>query len=147
MMFFGKCFFHCFGPSGSCQFGVQHFSSMAASRLELATRAFVVVLLALARRYELLLQVNRDSPAEQLVKSYRKLLLKVHPDKGGRKEDVQKLQAAKEEWEKARQTSSGKAGRPSAQGDGASLVTKGQRKEYRVHASVVLLTYHGLRRS
>ena len=116
---------------------------MAASRLELATRAFVVVLLALARRYELVLQVNRESPAEQLVKSYRKLLLKVHPDKGGCKEDVQKLQAAKEEWETARQTSGGKAGRPSAQGDGSSLVSKGQRKEYRVNASVVLLTYHG----
>ena len=92
---------------------------MPASKLGLATRAFVAVLLSLARRYELLLQVNRDSPEEQLVKSYKKLLLKTHPDKGGRKEDLQKLQAAKEEWEKARQASTGKAGRPSAQGDGA----------------------------
>ena len=30
------------------------------------------------------------------------MLLKVHPDKGGKKEDTQNLQAAKEEWEKAR---------------------------------------------
>ena len=49
---------------------------MLASKLGLATRAFVAVLLALARRYELFLQVNKDSPAEDLVKSYRKLLLK-----------------------------------------------------------------------
>ena len=39
---------------------------MAASRVGLATRAFVAVLLALARRYELVLQVIRDSPADQL---------------------------------------------------------------------------------
>ena len=41
---------------------------MPASKLGLATRAFVAVLLALARQYELLLQVNRDSPAQELVK-------------------------------------------------------------------------------
>ena len=70
---------------------------MAASKIGLATSAFVAVLLALARQYELVLQVNRDSPADQLAKSSKKLLLKAHPDKGGRKADLQKLQAAKEE--------------------------------------------------
>ena len=65
---------------------------MASSRFLVATRAFVKVLLALARTYELALQVNRESSAEQLVKAYKKVLLKAHPDKGGRKEDVQKLQ-------------------------------------------------------
>ena len=60
------------------------------SRVAVATRAFVAVLLALARRFEVLLAVNRDSSAEQLVKAYRKLLLKTHPDKGGRKVDFQK---------------------------------------------------------
>ena len=116
---------------------------MAASKIGLATRAFVAVLLALARRYELVLQVNRDSAADQLKKSYRKLLLKAHPDKGGRKADLQKLQAAKEEWDKALKASTGKAGRPSAPGNGGTLACTSQRKEYRVHAEVVLLTYHG----
>ena len=79
------------------QFELAYFSRMPLSRMCVATRAFVTVLLALARRYEVvLLPVNRDSPADVLVKSYKKLLLKVHPDKGGRKQDVQKLQAARE---------------------------------------------------
>jgi hypothetical protein len=146
-MFLRECSFPCFGSNDPSQWPVQHFSGMAACKLELAVRAFAVVLLALARRYEVLLQLNRESPTEQLVKSYRKLLLKVHPDKGVRKEDTQKLQAAKEEWEKARKTSSGKAGRPSAGADGGTLVCKERRKvlrkEYRVQASVVLLTYQG----
>ena len=49
------------------------------SKVGAATRAFVVVLLALAKRYELLLTVTRGSSTEQLVKGYRKLLLKAHP--------------------------------------------------------------------
>ena len=72
---------------------------MPASLVGVATRAFVKVLLALARSYELALHVNRDSSSDQLVKAYKKVLLKAHPDKGGRKEDVQELQEAKEKWE------------------------------------------------
>ena len=68
---------------------------MPSSALATATRAFVTVLLVLAREYELALEINRDSPAEELVKAYKKVLLKTHPDKGGRKEHMQKLQAAK----------------------------------------------------
>jgi len=49
---------------------------MALSRLAAATRAFVTVLLLLARRYELVLEVNRDSSPERLVKAYKKVLLK-----------------------------------------------------------------------
>ena len=79
---------------------------MSLSRVGAAARAFVAVLLLLARRYELVLEVNRDSSPERLLKAYRKVLLKAHPDKGGSKVDAQKLQAAKESWEKARRGSS-----------------------------------------
>ena len=77
---------------------------MPSSKLGVATRAFVAVLLALGRTYNLVFSVNRDSPEDQLLKAYRKALLKAHPDKGGRKEDLQKLQAAKEAWDSARLT-------------------------------------------
>jgi hypothetical protein len=87
------------------------------SKVGVATRAFVVVLLALAKRYKLLLTVNRDSSTEQLVKAYRKLLLKAHPDKGGRKVDFQKLQQAKETWDAVRKGPVNQGGRPSAGGD------------------------------
>ena len=48
-----------------------------------ATRVFVSVLLLLARQYELVLQISRDSSTDRLLQAYRKVLRKVHPDKGG----------------------------------------------------------------
>ena len=56
---------------------------MPVSQIGAATRAFVAVLLALARGYQLALHVNRDSDREQLLKAYKRVLLKVHPDKKG----------------------------------------------------------------
>ena len=116
---------------------------MGLSSVAAATRALVSVLLTLSRSYLLVLTVNRDSSPEQLLKAYRKVLLKAHPDKGGKKEDVQKLQAAKEAWDKARKA--GKPGRPQQSADGGTdvLVLRRKRKEYRVQTSVVLLTYQG----
>ena len=67
----------------------------------------------------------------------------MHPDKGGRKEDTERLQAAKENWEKVLKGSSPKGGRPQATAGDGALVSqrKGkERKEYRVHSTVVLLT-------
>ena len=42
-------------------------------------------MLLLARRYDLALTVTRESSPEQLVKTYKNLFRKVHPDKGGKK--------------------------------------------------------------
>ena len=75
---------------------------MVASALQLATRAFVRTLLALAAQYSVTVAVNRDSSAAVLLSAYRRLLKKVHPDKGGRTEDQQNLQTMKEDWERAR---------------------------------------------
>ena len=117
---------------------------MPVSALASATRAFVSVLLALARAYGLTAGANRDSKPEDLLKVYRRLLLKTHPDKGGKKADLQKLQAAKEKWEKARKASAA-AGRPRAAGETALSLAQARRKrkEFRVQALVVLLTYQG----
>ena len=74
---------------------------MAVGVRQQASRAFVAVLLLLARTYNLILTVNRDSSTEELLKAYRKLLLKTRPDKGGKAAHLRKLRTAKEDWEKA----------------------------------------------
>ena len=118
------------------------FRSPPLSSLAAATRALVSVLLVLSRSYSLVLIVNRDSSPDLVLKAYRRVLLKVHPDKGGKKEDAQKLQAAKETWDKARKAGSSTSGSPKDSADGPTgvLVTR-QRNEYRAQAAIVLLTY------
>ena len=120
---------------------------MPASALMVATRAFVHVLLALAKAYRVALAVNRDSPVEELRSAYKRVVLKVHPDKGGRKDHMQRLQSAKDAWDTARRRSSGRAGRPvsTAEQRNLALQTHRERNEYRVQAEVVLLTYQGFR--
>jgi len=123
---------------------------MPVSKVAAATRAFVAALLALARSYEVALSVNRDSSCDELLKAYRKLLLKTHPDKGGRKCDQQRLQQAKERFEKTRAGTSAAGGRPRAAGEAGNLVAvaaakRQKRKEFRVQATVVLLTYQGVK--
>ena len=54
-------------------------------------------LLALARAYEVNLAVARDSVAAELLKAYKKVAKKAHPDKGGTAANFRHLQAAKEE--------------------------------------------------
>ena len=75
---------------------------MPCSPNDLAKRALVRQLLSLAKVYSVTLQVNRDSPDTDVLEAYRRLLLKVHPDKGGRKVDFKCLQKAKEEWQETR---------------------------------------------
>ena len=120
---------------------------MLVSALASATRAFVSVLLSLARAYGLTAGANRDSKPEDLLKVYRRLLLKTHPDMGGKKADLQKLQAASEKWDTARKANAA-AGRPRAAGETAlakvAADKRRKRKKFRVHALVVLLTYQGV---
>lgn len=114
---------------------------MSSSSVMAATRAFVKVILALAQLYGLVLGISRDSSLTEIKVAYRKLLLKTHPDKGGKKEDVQKLQAAKEAWDEAH-SKRAQAGRPKTTAEEKAAVAR-RRKEYRVQANVVLLTYQG----
>ena len=79
---------------------------MGLSRIDVATRALVSLLAVLARSYLVVLEVNRESPPDEILKAYRKVFLKVHPDRGGTKADVQKLQETKEAWDKVRKGSS-----------------------------------------
>ena len=63
---------------------------MAAGMFQAAKRAFVKVLLALAVHYSLRLgALSRDSTDEAVLRAYKRVLLRVHPDKGGTKEKTQ----------------------------------------------------------
>ena len=117
---------------------------MPVSKVGLATRAFVAVILAVARCYQLLVQVNRDSSPEDLLKAYKRVLLKAHPDKGGSNEDTQRLHAAREAWQQARASGAPKGGRPSTMSNQEMMVARCRRSVYRVNADVVLLTYQGV---
>ena len=57
------------------------------SPLQLAKRALVKVLLTLASKYGVALQVNRDSEDKVVLSAYKRVALKAHPDKGGTNED------------------------------------------------------------
>ena len=85
---------------------------MPTSAATLAKRALVSVILRLAVAYLITLAVNRDSPDERITAAYRKLVLKVHPDKGGRVSDMQELQEAKVELEAAAANVRKGGGRP-----------------------------------
>ena len=84
---------------------------MPTSRVLAAKRAFVQVLLSLAAAYQVATRVTRESAEHALISAYKRLLLKVHPDKGGSNEDFRKLQEAKEKWDNARETSRPSGGR------------------------------------
>ena len=95
---------------------------MPASLYLQATRAFVKVLLTVARVCEIALSVNRDSCEKDLVKAYKRVALRAHLDKGGTDEHFRTLQDAKEKWEVPRAT---KADRPRGRrwADGADAAT------------------------
>ena len=121
---------------------------MAASCAQLAKRALVSTLLAFASVYGLTLALNRDSLDATVLVAYRKVVKKVHPDKGGKVEDAQRLQTDKEAWDKARAAASENksgGGRPrdSSGLPVAERTPAGTKKDYTIHAPAVLLTYHG----
>ena len=56
---------------------------MAASAALLAKRALLIVMRAIASAYDITLNCNRDSKDKVIPTDFRKLALRVHPDRGG----------------------------------------------------------------
>ena len=79
------------------------FRSMPLSLVQRAKRALVSVLLKLAFDYGVAVDINRESDDRAVLQRYRRVVKKVHPDKGGHKKTFQTLQVAKEVWHTARQ--------------------------------------------
>ena len=75
---------------------------MPASAPQLAKRAFIKLILALAASYTVAVVLNQDSCDSQVLSAFRRLVKRVHPDKpGGSTEHVQQLHAAKDAWQEA----------------------------------------------
>ena len=123
--------------------------------LDNAKRDLIKLLQELARRHNLVLAVSRDSTDKEVLKAFKKVALKAHPDKGGRQQDFQRLSAAKDKWEDFLKNKR-PAGRPRAADEdnkrkerpktGKSFtiaVPPDAKKEYRITSQAVLLTYQG----
>ena len=65
---------------------------MPASAVLLAKRAFVKLLVRLAHAYTVVISINRDASDSKVLAAFRKVVIKVHPDKGGAEEDGKQLQ-------------------------------------------------------
>ena len=61
---------------------------MAASVVLRAKRLLVSLLLRLAVAYNIVINISRDSPDAAILAAFRKVTLKVHPDKGGSVKEV-----------------------------------------------------------
>ena len=72
---------------------------MVASAVQLAKRALVSLIKAMAVQYHVIVMLNRDSPDAEVRRAFKKVALKAHPDKGGSTEDFRKLNEARESWE------------------------------------------------
>ena len=68
------------------------------SEVDLAKRELVKVLRALAAKYKVTLSLTRESSNQDVDKAFRRVSLKVHPDKGGSLADFQKLSATNDAW-------------------------------------------------
>lgn len=114
---------------------------MVCGPVQTAKRALVSLICALAQVYKVNVQCKRDSADELVLKDFRRLALKAHPDRGGQSAHQQQLNDARVAWEAAK-----KQGRGPAQGVVvlASPSTAPRRKAFRVNATAVLLTYQGL---
>ena len=133
--------------------GIVTCSTIMVSALETAKRAFVKLLLQLAITYGVALTLTRDSPAAALTTAFRKVAVKVHPDKGGTEDHQKSLNNAREKWEQAVADAPGKgkkrktadAGQPASSSDQLALlpvrVAKYLCKLYRIQSVAVLLTF------
>ena len=118
------------------------------SAVDTGKRELVKLLRGLAQRYQLRLDVSRDSSDKEVSKAFKKVSLRVHPDKGGEQTDFQRLSAANDTWQELVKRK-GAVGRPSTEAkaprrktaQACVLAAPAESKEYRVSSRAVLLTY------
>ena len=70
------------------------------------------MLVHLASVYGIQLALTQEASDTQVNAAFRRVVKAVHPDKGGKVEDAQRLHSAKDDWDAAKNKSA--AGRPRA---------------------------------
>ena len=121
---------------------------MPVSATQAAKRLLITLLVTFGRHYQVNLTVSRDSCDKDVVKYYRKVLLKAHPDKGGRPGDAQQLLEAREVWENAKKNAAPQPPPATAASmhppDDSIVCAKVSAKNgFRINSLAVLLTYFG----
>lgn len=123
---------------------------MVVSAAQAAKRALVTLLLTFAKLYAVNLNITRDADKKSVEAAFRKVVKRTHPDKGGKLEDQQRLQAARAKWQnllqekKPKQRSQVKNRKKErllpiqASGNGSSA------KAFLIRSTAVLLTYHNI---
>ena len=132
------------------------------SPLQTAKRQFVKLLLTIAVTYGIVLGITRDSGDSDVTRAFRQLMRKAHPDKCGNVQDAQRLNDAKDVWEKAKAEPRNRGGRPCKQpkpSDDSQNTSPNPSTEqglaecadpeevfrtYRFQSLGVLLTYNGI---
>ena len=118
---------------------------MPVSTVQAAKRAFVRVLLDLARRYRVKVVVNRDSLDKEVEAAYRRIVLQAHPDKGGATAHVSQLNKARDDWADAKKAQNSDGSQPRQQPSERSCFGVATPKTaFRVHSAAVLLTYSSI---
>lgn len=109
------------------------------SDIDRARRALVSLLKSLAKIYDIVLDVTRESGDKDLRKAFRTVSRKTHPDHGGNAAHQKALNTARDEWVDALKATQ-RRGRPSA----VLLPTVREKRSspgFRIRALGVLLTY------
>ena len=116
------------------------------SQVDVAKRELVKVLKAF--KYKITLKLTRDSADSDVERAFKKVSLKVHPDKGGVVADFQTLSVANDAWQNISKNKS-RPGRPAGRQQqpkvDALLSVAGpeEKKFFSVRSTAVLLTYQG----
>ena len=116
---------------------------MALTLKQRAKRALVTLLLSLASAYGLQLSLTRESADVDVTRAFRRVSVKVHPDKGGAAADAQRLNAARDAWLAANRDAKapGRPARPQAEPPTPSAAVANGREGFRIRSEAVLLTY------
>jgi len=75
---------------------------MVVSAIQVAKRALLVVMRAVAPSFATPMTCNRDSPDADILAAFRILSRRAHPDGGGSNEQQQQLNDARAAWDTAR---------------------------------------------